>query len=378
MRILVLGDLPPVAVGGAEVQTLNLARRWAAGGHAVTVVGVKVEPGAVEGFRVVRLPIFRQTRALRGGSYLVAALWLLWRWRGRFDVVYCRFIREHAMAALGARALRIIDAPVVVCPASTGEHGDVACLQRSSLRAVWRWVLQRGGATVNAMSRQIAAEIATLQLRGTRVASIPNGVVLPVDVSLRLETDCSLPWRLVALGRLVDAKGLDVLIAAVGRLRERGHDLQLEIAGDGPLRDELARMVADLGLQACVEFSGLIPPDQVGQMLSRADLFVLSSRYEGMPGVLLQALGHGVPAVSTRVSGAEDVLNDEIGWLVPIEDADALALAIEAALASGRERLREMGARARALMQREYEMDVIAKRYETLFRELVEQSGSSK
>lgn len=378
MRILVLSDLPPAAVGGAEVQVLGLARRWAAHGHEVMVVGVKVVPETTVGFRIVRLRILRQTRLLRGLSYLLAALWLQWRWRDRFDVVYCRFIREQAMASLGARALRIIDVPVVVCPACAHEQGDVARLQRSPLRSVWLWILQRGRATVNAMSRQIADEVASLGLQGTRLTAIPNGVALPADLSPRVEPEGEEPLRIVSLGRLVRQKGLDVLLDAIAVLRDRGHAFRLEIIGDGPLRGDLTRRVAELNLGGHVAFTGQISPDHIDQAFARADLFVLASRFEGMPGVLLQALGHGVPAVSTRVSGAEDVLNDKIGWLVPIEDADALALAIEAALASGRERLREMGVRARALMQREYEMEVIAKRYETLFRELVEQSGSSK
>jgi glycosyltransferase involved in cell wall biosynthesis len=120
-----------------------------------------------------------------------------------------------------------------------------------------------------------------------------------------------------------------------------------------------------------VTFVGKLLPGQVPARLARADLFVLPSRFEGMAGSLLEAFSQGLPAVATRVSGSEDIIDDETGWLVAPSDAEALADALVAACKRGRPGLQAMGRRAVTKARRSYHIDTVANQYEDLFHNLV-------
>jgi glycosyltransferase involved in cell wall biosynthesis len=152
--------------------------------------------------------------------------------------------------------------------------------------------------------------------------------------------------RLVAVGRLRAEKRVDLLLEAVSRLRER-HDLELVLCGDGPLREQLERRVAELRLGERVRFAGFA--SNPFAWMASADLFVLASDTEGSPNALIEAQGLGLAAVSSDCPfGPSEIVEPGVtGWLVPIGDAAALADAIDEAL-SDPERRRRMGEAARA------------------------------
>jgi glycosyltransferase involved in cell wall biosynthesis len=133
----------------------------------------------------------------------------------------------------------------------------------------------------------------------------------------------------VGVGRLAPVKGFDLLIRAHATARAAGADHILRLIGEGPHRAELEALVRELGVQDSVDFTGFQAnplPD-----LAAADLFVLSSRFEGSGGlVLLEALALGVPIVAVDCpSGPRRLLSDgRYGRLVPSEDVDALAAAL--------------------------------------------------
>lgn len=135
----------------------------------------------------------------------------------------------------------------------------------------------------------------------------------------------------VAVGRLCEQKGFDVLIRAFAKhyLRRGG---RLLILGDGTLRSELEQLAERLGIREFVFMPGIdVNPFRY---LRRADLFVLSSRYEGLPNALAQAVAFGVRCVSTDCpSGPRELLQEgALGRLVPVDDVEALADAMSAAL----------------------------------------------
>jgi colanic acid/amylovoran biosynthesis glycosyltransferase len=165
---------------------------------------------------------------------------------------------------------------------------------------------------------------------GVPVHHVPNGV--PVG---RLAE----PARadvVLCVARLVPKKGIDLLIEAVARLTDRIPALRLEIIGDGPLRRALEVAATDLGIADRTTFTGALGSGDVSLAYGRAAMVVLPCRIDadgdrdGLPTVLVEALAHGVPVISTDVVGIGEVVRDgDTGLLVPPEDVDALANAIE-------------------------------------------------
>ena len=140
------------------------------------------------------------------------------------------------------------------------------------------------------------------------------------------------PYRLVSVGSLEQRyKGVDVLIDAVGRLRDQGVPVRLVHLGDGRHRAELERQVRRLDLGDSVTFAGAVPAgDPVRRRLDEADLFVMPSRAEGLPRALIEAMARGLPAIASTAGGIPELLERE--YLVPPDDPVALATAIRALL----------------------------------------------
>jgi len=370
MRILVLANVPPGLVGGAEVQALNLARQWAASGHSVLVAGYANQPFETKNLSIIRIRTFRLHRALRAASYAVSTLWLLWRNRKKFDVIYCRFLNEQAFVASFAKIIFRLHQPVIACPACASTGGDVSYISRSPLKHFWTWLLRNGLTAINAMSLQIEQEVISLGINNVLVSRIPNGVILPALNPAK--PDCDRKVRFLFVGRLADQKGIDILLLAASHLKNKQAILRIDIIGDGPLRSVITAQIRNLGLVDFVQIVGHLPPDEVSRQLHLAEAFVLPSRYEGMSGALLEAIAHGLPAIVTRVSGSEEIIDDDIGWLVPTNDEEALAEAIREALDLGHGGLHEMGKRARKKAEIEFDIERISVKYLELFMQLTE------
>ena len=138
--------------------------------------------------------------------------------------------------------------------------------------------------------------------------------------------------HLLAMGRLSWEKGFDLLLQAFAVVRERHPDADLILAGSGHEEADLMSLCRSLGLETAVCFAGQV--DRPYAFFPGATLFVLSSRYEGMPNALLEAAAAGLPLVATPASGGiVDLLQGRAGaWLAPEISAEALATTILAAL----------------------------------------------
>jgi colanic acid/amylovoran biosynthesis glycosyltransferase len=183
----------------------------------------------------------------------------------------------------------------------------------------------------------------------------------PLAAEPRPPRPISPPFQILALGRLVEKKGFPVLLAACRHLTESGLDFHLTLAGRGPERRRLAHLTEEHGLVDRVDFLGHVPHDQVSELFHQADLFVMpclvdrKGDRDGLPVAILEALAFQVPVVATDVNGVnEAVLPGETGWLVPPEEPQWLARAMEEALSQPEEAQRRARA-GRELVRREFD-----------------------
>jgi glycosyltransferase involved in cell wall biosynthesis len=145
-------------------------------------------------------------------------------------------------------------------------------------------------------------------------------------------------------------KAVDVLIEAWAAVVERVPDAHLLLAGDGPLRPAVQDRAAVLGLTRTTSFLGRVPKERMASLMDQSRLLVLPSRSEGLPRVILEAFSRERPVVATPVGGVGELVHEgETGWLVPVDDADALADALVAALSDPAEAARR-GLRGRELL----------------------------
>jgi len=175
-----------------------------------------------------------------------------------------------------------------------------------------------------------------------KIIYLPNGVSAPeVQAPADLRRTFRLPAAgpvILAAGRLSPEKGFDLLLEALGNLRET-HSFSLVLAGEGACAAELEGLLRRKGLEKRARMAGYL--EDVPSILSGADLLVLPSRHEGMPNIVLEAMAAGVAVVATRVGGMNELIADESeGWLVDPGSPGQLGAAISDALKSEAERRR--------------------------------------
>ncbi|MGW0697749.1 glycosyltransferase [Streptomyces sp. NPDC002867] len=219
-------------------------------------------------------------------------------------------------------------------------HADYLALPAASLGRWRRAVLERAVVAFarRATARRVVAQSMAdaLARRGILSDLVPPRL-LPVWEEPLERTRAPLAGptaSLLTVGRLVASKGYDMLLTAMATLVETVPTTRLRIVGDGPEKAKLLRQADRLGLSGHVEFLGARGLDEVRKELARADLFVISSRDEGLPRTLLEAAAAGVPVVATSVGGIPAAAS---GWpsvsLVPA-DSVSLATGLREALAS--------------------------------------------
>ena len=181
--------------------------------------------------------------------------------------------------------------------------------------------------------------------------------------------------RILTVARLIECKGIHVLIDACEMLRERGKEFQCTIVGDGQLRGELERRIEAYGLQSRVRILGHVGDDELALLLQQATVFALpclmdsTGVHDGLPVALIEAMAMGLPTVSTRLSAIPELIEDGVcGVLVEEKDVVALADALERIMEDAELR-RHLATAARSKVEREYEIGDNVSRLAALFEQ---------
>ncbi len=366
-QLSILHVLAPADVGGLETVVRSLAVGHTAMGHSVEIAAVLtastnpfVQEARTAGLRVH--VVDSPSRSFLPERRAIHALLA----RKHFDVLHSHGYRSDILDLGVARRMRVSSVTTL--------HGFSA----TDLKArIYEWLqlrAARGAAAVVAVSSNVAQRALASGVRPRAVHLIRNAApdsstpIGPADARGRLLLDDGL--QLGWIGRLSEEKGPDVMIEAMPFLSDL--PITLSFIGDGPDRVALASRAEQLGVAERVRFHGRVP--NAASLLRGFDVVALSSRTEGTPMVLLEAMAADVPIVATRVGGVPDMLAPTEAILVPSEDPKALADAIRVSIRDLKAAA-ERATRAHERLISEFGTQAWLDRYETLYRSIQPISG---
>jgi glycosyltransferase involved in cell wall biosynthesis len=368
-RLVVVQALAPALFGGLETVTTTLATGLRARGHEVIVAATVDHAGThpfVERLQSAGVQVESIGRASRAYYREWADLRRLIA-RVKPSVVHTHGYRADLMAGMAAGASRT--------PRLATAHGFTGGDTKNRL---YEWLqgraLRRFEAVV-AVSQTMVEWLRRHGVRPERIQLLRNawrpGPVLArgaarEDLGIPVEAQV-IGW----VGRLSHEKGPDVFLDAMTLLPDLG--VQACVVGEGALRAGLEAEAARRGLAARVHWLGAVP--NAAAHLSAFDALVLSSRTEGTPMVLLEAMAAGIPIVATRVGGVPDVVTSEHAWLVPAETPERLAAAIRECL-TDRSLASRRTAAARKHLESDYAVEPWLDQHEALYRRLVASSNA--
>ncbi|SPJ23663.1 glycosyltransferase [Palleronia abyssalis] len=301
--------------GGTEKVLARLAAHLAGRGYGITMVSIHGDPQAPY-YPVPDTVHLRSMEAERGAAAANSTrqriAWLRMVLRDRDLALSCltKINVQTALATAGLGVRRI-----------ASERNN---FKRQKMNPLWRWSMPFALATADRVVMQTAAARDALPRWAMRRSVIvPNPVPDPNAAAFEAPTN-----QIVAVGRLTAQKGFDTLLRALAIARDRGHPMPLTLYGVGELRDQLIGLSRSLNLQELAHFAGRskVPHGWA----NRPSIFVLSSRFEGFPNVLIEAMAAGFAVVSTRCDWgpSEIVTSGTDGLLVAMDDPDAMADAL--------------------------------------------------
>lgn len=373
----------------------ELSSRLAAG-YNVTVLAPR-SPGAAkqevweDGLRIVRYPYFiprLELLAYQGGIlaklrtqpayYLLIPFFLLGQLLAilrlchsqRFDVIHAHWIFPQGFLAIVAQKMLRQSSRIVV----TSHGGDLYGLRGSWLTKIKQWVLSQAS-SVTVVSQVMRRDLATLTNGKIDCAVVSMGVALRQHFTPSPSVVRN-PWQLLFVGRLVEKKGLNVLLKALPLLRDKWPEIKLVIVGDGPERGRLESLACELGLVDMVTFVGRKSNDETIDYYRKAGVFVMPSivaadgDQEGLGLVSIEAMGCGCPVVASDLAAIQDVVIDRVtGLLFSCGSSQSLAETLEC-LFVDRELAERLSIAARDYVLQHYDWTEVAKAYGSILQEV--------
>jgi glycosyltransferase involved in cell wall biosynthesis len=358
--------------GGAETQLVHLATRLKARGWKVQVVSLMPPKAYVEELEAGGIPVFSLgiRRKLPDPRPILRLAQLIKNWHPR--IVHSFMVHANLLA----RLVRLLaPTPVLICSARSIDEGShlrelLYCLT-DPLSDLTTQVSQAG------LERYVRVGAVPRQ----KIVYIPNGVdskrFYPnPEARARLRKELSLESAFVwlAVGRFDLPKDYPTMLQAFAQVATKNPNAQLLIAGDGPMRPDMEVLTRSLKLGDRVRFLGI--RRDVPELMNAADAYVMSSAWEGMANVLLEASATGLPIIATDVGGNREVVIDgKTGFLVPPKNPEALAQAMLHLMEMPEEERHAIGKAARQYVEANFTLDRVVDRWEALYKELLARKG---
>lgn len=358
--------------GGAETQLMHLATRLKVRGWEVWVVSLMPPSAYVDELKRVGIPVFSLSirRKLPNPQPVLQLTWLIRKWQPH--IVHSFMVHANLLA----RLIRLLaPVPVLICSSrSLNEGGRLREL-------LYRFTDPLCNLTTQVSQAGLERYVRIGAVPAHKIRYIPNGVDTKrfhpnPEVRRRLREEFMLNEAFVwlAIGRFVPPKDYPNMIQAFANVLDKYPKALLLIAGNGPLRPLVEKLVRDLHISAHVKFLGI--RRDIPELMNAADAYVMSSAWEGMPNVLLEAHACELPVVATDVGGNREVVLDGLtGFLVPPKNPEALAQAMLRLMDLPEEERRRMGVIARRHIEENFGLDRVVDQWEALYRELLSQRG---
>lgn len=370
MKLLIF--IHSLSSGGAERVTVNLANHWAGRGWDIVVVTLAPQS---DDFYTLHPAVKRIPLELASNSgNILTGLWQNWRRVFALRRVLRQIKPDIALGMMTTAnillALAVWGLPQIRTIGSERIHPPQFLLGN-----LWEGLRRRTYgrlAAVSALTGE-SADWLKVHTHVQRVLVIPNPVVWPLPIqtpTVTTDSHCqSERHLLLAVGRLDAQKGFDWLGEAFTNLAAKYPDWDLVILGDGPQRTTLQDQAHTVGLEKRLFLPGRA--GNVREWYERADLYVMSSRFEGFPNTLVEAMAHGLAAVSFDCdTGPRDIIRHEVdGLLVPPGDVAGLTAALDRLMSDAA--LRQRFAERAVEVRERFSMERIASMWEALFEEML-------
>ncbi|WP_299466657.1 glycosyltransferase family 4 protein [uncultured Gimesia sp.] len=317
--------VPSLSLGGAEGVAAMMANYWADEGDAVTLI--TLDSTETDTFTLAETVQRHALGLMQDSNNLLQAVSNNWHRVKKLraaivqsepDVVISLTDRMNVLTLLASRNSHW---PVLISERSDPRHHPIGRL--------WSFLRSRTypRATALVVQTQGVADFCRQWLKTTPIEVIPNAVPVPRSSDVPVVTEQIILDRppshvIFGMGRLSHEKGFDLLIDAFSGLAHEFPEWKLRILGEGPLRESLQSTINERGLEGQIELAGWVADPEL--ILDQGDLFVLSSRYEGFPNALLQAMSRGLACISFDCeSGPADIARE--GLLVLLVPAGSLS-----------------------------------------------------
>lgn len=362
-----------LAIGGAETQLVRLAIRLKDRGWDVRVISMLLPQEYEDNLESEGIPVISLN--MRRGVPDPRALFRLVHILRRDRPLVLTTFMYHANL-LGRVAGRLARVPVVVSSIRNENFGGP---MRDRIMRLTDWLVD-----VTTINSRLAGEAVVRRrvVPAEKLRVIPNGLDTTRfywSPEVRMQTRKALgidekDFLWLAVGRLEEQKDYPNLLAAFSWVARERPEAVLRIAGQGPLRQTLEEEVRRLGLEGRVRFLGV--RTDIPNLLAAADAFVLSSAWEGLPNVVMEALAAAKPVVATQVGGVPELVEEnKSGFLVPPKNPEFLAEAMLRLMSLPIEMRNAMGQAGRTHVETHYALEQVVDQWEALYRELLQRKG---